>query len=374
LKAGAQAVNCQAAAAYLLDESTKQLKLRSCWGLPKRRFLCAPRPLRGAAADLEALVGHAVVLEDTRLLTNWKVPEEFRAAVCVPISSPTVPFGTLWVFSNVGRGFSTHETNLIEIVAGRVAADLEREILLQQTLQSRKFQRQLAQAAACQRSRLPQIKPLLSGWQIAGWTSQRESLGGDFHDWFVLPDGALAIAVGDAQGKSLEASCTCATVQTALKSHACYRHTAAQMVARINETLWTASTGDQFASLFYGLLQPASGELEHALAGHVQASILGDTLRTLTVEEDSPLGAQPDSEYPAQRELLVGDEMLIVLSEGVQRALKQGRKQDFWNLICSHRRAPADDLIGMIESLFERFPDPEAQDDRTVLIVKRDPR
>ena len=99
-------------AAYLLDDATKQLKLRSCWGLPKSRFLDPPRPLRGAAADLEALVGHAVVLEDTSFLPHWKVPEEFRSAVCVPISSPTFPFGTLWMFCDQPRDFSVAETQL----------------------------------------------------------------------------------------------------------------------------------------------------------------------------------------------------------------------------------------------------------------------
>jgi sigma-B regulation protein RsbU (phosphoserine phosphatase) len=374
LKAGAQAVHCQAAAAYMLDEATKQLKLRSCWGLPKSRFLDAPRTLRGAAADLEALVGHAVVLEDTRLMANWKVPEEFRSAVCVPISSPTVPLGTLWMFSDAHREFTVHETNLIEIVAGRLAADLEREMLLQQTLQSKKFNRQLAQAAACQRSRLPRIKPLLAGWQVAGWTAQRDYLGGDFHDWFVLPDGALAIAVGDAQGKMFEAGFTCATVQTALKSHAGYRHSAQQMVERVNETLWTASTGDQFASLFYGLIQPVSGEIEQAVAGHIHPVILGDAVRSLAVDVGPPLGTQPDSEYPASRDRLGTDEILVVLSEGLQKSLQDERKRDFWNLIRQHRRACADDLICKVEGLLDEFHDHQAGDDQTILIVKRETR
>lgn len=374
LKAGAQAVHCQAAAAYMLDEATKELKLRSCWGLPKSRFLDAPRTLRGAAADLEALVGHAVVLEDTRLLANWKVPEEFRSAVCVPISSPTVPFGTLWMFSDHHRKFSVQETNLIEIIAGRLAADLEREMLLQQTLQSKKFNRQLAQAAACQRSRLPRIKPLLAGWQVAGWTAQRDHLGGDFHDWFVLPDGALAIAVGDAQGKMFEAGFTCATVQTALKSHAGYRHSAQQMVERVNETLWTASTGDQFASLYYGLIQPGSGEIEHAMAGHIHAVILGDAVRNLSIEAGPSLGTQPDSEYPASRARLATDEILVIFSEGLEKSLKDERKRDFWNLIRQHRRAGADELICKLEGLLDESHDHQMGDDQTVLIVKRESR
>ena len=68
LRGGTEAVDCQAAALYLLDDATSQLKMRSCWGLPLDRLAAPARPLKGAVADLEALLGHAVVIEDTDVL------------------------------------------------------------------------------------------------------------------------------------------------------------------------------------------------------------------------------------------------------------------------------------------------------------------
>jgi hypothetical protein len=115
LQAGTQAVGCQAAGLYLLDEATTQLKLRAAWGLPDDCLLAPPRPLRGAIADLEALTGHAVVLDDTALLPHWHCPENYPAAVCVPVSSPSIPLGTLWVFCESTRDFSPQETNLLEL-------------------------------------------------------------------------------------------------------------------------------------------------------------------------------------------------------------------------------------------------------------------
>src|SRR5690606_24574844 len=88
LKGGAEAIGCQAAALYLLDAATTELKLRSSFGLPRRRLLDPARPLRPALADLEALLGHAVVMNEPALFDYWKVPEQgFRSAVCVPVSS-----------------------------------------------------------------------------------------------------------------------------------------------------------------------------------------------------------------------------------------------------------------------------------------------
>ncbi|MEZ6107957.1 MAG: GAF domain-containing protein [Pirellulaceae bacterium] len=127
LQAACNGVGAQAAALYVLDDATSQLKMRACWGLPQHRLLEPARPLQGALADLEALLGHAIVLEDCSTTGHWESPEPAESAVCVPVSSATTPLGTLWVFGGEKRDYSSQETNLIEIVAGRIAAELERE-------------------------------------------------------------------------------------------------------------------------------------------------------------------------------------------------------------------------------------------------------
>jgi len=371
LKAGAQAVGCQASAVYMLDEATRKLKLRACWGLPRSRFVDPPRPLRGAAADLEALVGHTVIVREAERLPNWQIPEEFHSAVCVPISSPTTPFGTLWTFCDHGRDFSVGETHTIEIVAGRIAADLERAVLLGQTLQLRSLARQLTHAAQWQQHRLPRIKPLLPRWDLAGWTSQSGALGGDFHDWFVLFGGNLAVAVGDAQGKMFESGLTTATLHTALRAHAAYGHSAQQVAERINETLWTASVGDQFASLFYAAIQPETGVVEYVSAGHVYAAVVGDSLRTLAPTDTLPLGTQPDSVYRAVSDQLERGEMLVAVSEGVHRALRGTRERVLWRMFQSHRELEADELIRKTRTFLDRHACESSAEDQTILVVKR---
>ena len=53
---------------------------------------------------------------------------------------------------------------------------------------------------------MPSIAPLLEDYEVAGWTQQAETVGGDFHDWFVQTDGRLALVVGDADGTLLDAA------------------------------------------------------------------------------------------------------------------------------------------------------------------------
>ena len=371
LRAAGEALGCQAVAAYLLDEDTRRLKLRVCWGLPATRFLEPPRPLQNAAADLEALVGHTVVIRDSLLASDGEVPEEFRSAVCVPISSPTLPLGTLWAFCQQTRPFSQGETQLLEIVAGRLAAEFEREILLRENLQTRPLQRQLDYAAQWQNGRCPQITPLLHGWQLAAATDQAGPVGGDFHDWFVLPSGQLGIAVGDAQGKLIEASLTAAALHTALRAHANYRHTVSQLLVRVNETLWSASAGDQFASLFYALIDPDSGRLKYAAAGPAEAWVVGEQLRPLNCEEELPLGTQPEAEYRQRVERIEPSEALVVFSEGGLRALKPGQRRDLYRHLRQHYQLTAEELVRRTQAFLAQHTREDRHEDRTLLVAKR---
>lgn len=130
LKTGAKALGgFDAAALYLLDDETTRLKIRALWGLPTDRFLDPPRPLRGARADVEALLGSAVVLNEAYLAEAWKAPEDFECSLCVPVASETTILGTIWFFSNQKQEIETRELETLELIAGRVVAELEKESL-----------------------------------------------------------------------------------------------------------------------------------------------------------------------------------------------------------------------------------------------------
>ncbi len=129
LRGGVRAADCTAAGVYLLDEVTSCLKLRASWGLPAERLTDSPRRLATQIADLEALLGHAVVLEDTALLSSWPVPEPCGAAVCLPVAAESTLLGTVWFFAPEPRHFDDRETETLELLAGRLAVELELAML-----------------------------------------------------------------------------------------------------------------------------------------------------------------------------------------------------------------------------------------------------
>jgi phosphoserine phosphatase RsbU/P len=317
------------------------------------------------------------VLEDTALLPHWRPPENFPAAVCVPVSTPTTPLGTLWVFSRSKRDFSPEQTNLIEIVAGRIAADLEREMLIATGAELKDADKQIDVAARWQHDRLPSVTPLIEQFEVAGWTHQASGLGGDFHDWNVLPDGRLALAVADAQGRLVEAGLNAAALHAALKSHAGYRHSAADMLQRLNDTLWSASAGDQFASLAYALVHPDDAELELALAGGIAALWIAKGEPKILTTTLPPLGASPDTRYTHQRHTLMPGDFLVTLSPGVRSAVDEAGLRIGEAAIAAtvqrHRRDTASEMLARLKRLLSRGGHDAPGDDLTLLILKRRP-
>jgi serine phosphatase RsbU (regulator of sigma subunit) len=375
LRAGAEAVDCDAAGLYLLDAGTTHLKLRSAWHLPPDRLADPPRPLESALADLEAMLGHAVLLREDSLAGHWNPPEDFASAVCVPVSSPTTILGTLWLFSNKTRDFTDREVNLVEVVAGRLASDLEREMLVSTRVVGKQLRRQLAAAERMQRNQIPSIPPLVDGWDVAGWTSQAGSVGGDFHDWFTLSDGQVAFAVGDVMDGGIAAALAAGTVKAALRSHSQYQRAAESLLRQVNLALWTSSAGDQFASLFCGLLETANGRIRWSTAGDLSVVHLRTRVWQSLTRRSPALGTSPEASFPERQLSLEPGEALVIFTDALREAqCPRGQSPGEASVaepLLDHLNLPAKDLVLLLRSLQETFATDRLKSDRALLILKR---
>lgn len=115
----------ESAAIMLLDEPTTMLIQRVGFGPHYSHSNGNGRPLGESRADVEALSGGVVVLNKRTDVVNWQAPISSRAAVCIPIASLDNLLGTLWLAGETKRELSDSDTNLLEIIAGRIAAELE---------------------------------------------------------------------------------------------------------------------------------------------------------------------------------------------------------------------------------------------------------
>jgi sigma-B regulation protein RsbU (phosphoserine phosphatase) len=379
LRDASLALGCAAAAVYMLDDGTSQLKLRAGWGLPRERFVEAARPLRGAISDLEAMLGHIVVLDDTSQLPHWRSPEQAAAAACLPLSSHSTPLGTLWFFADRPGSFADVDARILELVAGRVVAELEREAVTRERGMARQVEHQLGRARQWQDNCLPVLPPALDRWQLAGWTSRADRVGGGFHTWTQLADESLMLAVGRGQGGMLEAALTAAAVQSALMmeaQHVAGNDLAGQMLDRIHQYLWTHSAGDKLAELGYAVVNPQSGRLRYAAAGGGQAVIVRRGRTVVLPASAEPLGGQLETRFPETRQVLEAGDVLMLYNDRPGDDY-DGSAVDFEELavaaaMVKDAGGSADEILDQVCRLLQSDNHSWSDRDCSLLVLRRD--
>ncbi|MFF9348898.1 PP2C family protein-serine/threonine phosphatase [Streptomyces sp. NPDC014734] len=176
-------------------------------------------------------------------------------------------------------------------------------------------------AEALQREMLPSTLPDCPGlWTAARYAPARSGLdiGGDWYDGFVLPDGALAFAIGDVQGHDVEAAAFMGQVRIAMRAMAATAADPGEIVGRTNDLLLTVDSG-LFATCTFVRLDPVAQELHSARAGHV-AAVWGtaDGRSGLTTDEGGlPLGIRAGEHYPVTRRRLTGPGAFVLVTDGV---------------------------------------------------------
>src|SRR5829696_7398832 len=145
---------------------------------------------------------------------------------------------------------------------------LRTQRLEQEITERERVEQELKVARRIQQASLPKEVPHLEGWQITPYYQPASEVGGDFYDFHLLPEGRLGLVVGDATGKGVPAalvmSTTCGMLRLAAQSHT----SPAEMLQGVNEVLFPNIPANMFVTCFYAILEPNSGRLSYANAGH----------------------------------------------------------------------------------------------------------
>ena len=140
----------------------------------------------------------------------------------------------------------------------------------QLSLMRQSTEQELRLARSIQRASLPEEVPQLEGWQISPFYKPAREVGGDFYDFHFLSEGRVGIVVGDATGKGVPAalvmSTTCGMLQLAAQE--LDSSSPGEVLERVNETLYARIPPNMFVTCFYCILDPKSGRLSYANAGH----------------------------------------------------------------------------------------------------------
>jgi predicted ester cyclase len=212
-----------------------------------------------------------------------------------------------------------------KIVEERSLADwlgLMLPALEQQMRERERIEQELRVARTIQQASLPKEVPQLEGWQISPYYQPAREVGGDFYEFFELDDGRLGFAVGDATGKGVPAafvmSATCALLGGVVTGS---DSSPGEVLYRVNETLLTRIPPNMFVTCFYAILDPESGSLSYANAGHDLPYVRrhsGDCEELRA--KGMPLGLMPGMSYEHKEMMLEPRDSALLYSDGLVEA------------------------------------------------------
>ncbi len=273
--------------------------------------------------------------------------------------------------------------NLVSQVA--TALRMKREIqareqrLKQEALARERIEQELRVARRIQQASLPKEVPELAGWQISPLYRPAREVGGDFYDFHLLPEGRLGLVVGDATGKGVPAalvmSTTCGMLQ--VTAQALGSSSPGEVLERVNETLVDRIPPNMFVTCFYCILDPSSGALVYANAGHDLPYV---RRRSGEAEEirarGMPLGLMPGMGYEEKEIVLDAGEAALLYSDGLVEAHDpQGEMFGFprlRELVAEHAAEERSLEEALLEELYSFAGEGwEQEDDITLVTLRR---
>lgn len=374
--------------------------------------------LATARGELEFKIARArgrVTLSGQSFLTSQKIPQEvfvtgherivadlregdfagqhlgtvalgIRHVLCTPLrvvryleqSSSDIeqrPIGVLYLDSREkGQLMSSAARSALEAVAGEAASAIESARLYREATEKARMERELLLAAEIQRALLPEAMQSGPHFDVAAASVPCRSIGGDFFDYFNLPDGRFGFTLGDVAGKGPPAALLTAMIQGAFAAQVTSTDSPAALMAHINRTLIRRAIQSRFVTVMYGVLAP-DGRLTYCNAGHNPPMLVGSSGVRRLETGGLILGLFPHATYEEETLQLEDGDTLVVFSDGVTEALNSAGdefgEERLLPCVTEHRALPTEMLLDRVLATVRTFAATAAQNDDVTALVLR---
>jgi serine phosphatase RsbU (regulator of sigma subunit) len=288
------------------------------------------------------------------------------------------PLGGIYIEQGRTSGVLASSASLIQSLAAQITSAYHSAQTRAQTQEQRRIAQELLLAGRIQASLLPAHPPKLPGWQIAAALDPARETSGDFYDFIALPGGRWGIVIADVSDKGVGAALFMALSRTLLRNYAAeYPTRADRVLAAVNQRILSEARAGLFVTMFYGILDPETGTLAYANAGHHPPYVLGQASGTepqVLTRSGMALGVL-ESERWAQETVALGPaDVLLLYTDGVTDALSpQGTAFGVERLLIAARQGPAGsagEIQAAILAALDRFTGDTPQlDDRPETII-----
>jgi predicted ester cyclase len=337
--------------------------------------------IRGVAEDQAAFSDIRHVIEDQaadgdKVISRVTTPgthyrKDFMGAV---------PSGRKWAMTGIAIHRISGGKILEEWSESGGPQILTQQLLEQERIERERTEHELRVARSIQQASLPKEVPQLGGWQISPLYQPAREVGGDFYDFFELKDAQLGIVVGDATAHGVPAALVMASARSMLRAVAQASDSPGDALRRVNDPLATDIPPNMFVTCFYAILEPKSGSLTYANAGHDLPYLHRNGAAEELRARGMPLGLMPGMGYEEKKTILQAGEAAVFYSDGLVEAHDpKGEMFGFPRLralVAEHGAEKEERSLGdlLMKELYSFVGEGwEQEDDITLLTLRRSP-
>jgi sigma-B regulation protein RsbU (phosphoserine phosphatase) len=335
------------------------------------------------------LLAELIYGDEPRIIDDLWVPEDDPAAeylagqgslLAIPMYDQGVALNMVIQMRREPRAFDRDQlpqTVWLSNLFGRATHNLVLAEELQQAYNA--VDREMQVVADIQRSLLPAQLPRIPTLDLAVSYQTASRAGGDYYDFFPLPEGRWGILIADVSGHGTPAAVLMAVTHAIAHTHPGPAMLPGQLLSYVNHHLAMRYTAhaDTFVTAFYGIYDPARRCLSYARAGHNPPRLkrcADQTLASLDGVSGLPLGISASETYPEGSQQLFPGDQVVFYTDGITEARNPGGEMfglarlDQVVSDCSHVAA---DLLNAVLDAVEGFTaGRSADDDRTLLVAR----
>jgi len=253
-----------------------------------------------------------------------------------------------------------------------------------------RLQSEVEIAGEVQNQLFPRAAPSMRTIELVGVCEAARMVSGDYYDYLALPDGNLALAIGDVAGKGISAALLMASIQSIMRTQlaaglarsavagngqTAVRFSTSGIVAQLNRQLYANTAPEKYATFFFGVYDEQSRVLSYTNAGHLQPLLIHDGESKLLDVTGTVVGAFPVIRYEEQAVEIAAGDVLVAYTDGITEPENAyGQEFGIERLTETALRwqncEPKEIVAKIMEAVKHWSTAPELPDDMTLVIAR----
>lgn len=368
----------------MLRENDGRLTFRTARGLDQSTIEAPRFQVSRSVVESVANDGQPVLTNDAMSDSRFSGRESvmmlgLRSILCAPLRVKDKIIGAIYVDNRLQAGIFTHEDlDLLSAIASSAAIAVENARLYQVAVEKGRMDRELDMARRMQLSLLPADTPHPPGWEFAARWQPAHEVAGDYYDFAPCINNRLGLVIADVTDKGMAAALFMVLTRSAIRANVCEMVSPAEGIARANRLVCAESTRGLYITLFFGLLDPVSGEVIYVNAGHNPPLFYRAAEDDLTLLNATgiPMGIDTEAIFSQRSIRMEPGDFLLLYTDGITEAFDENQAEfgmeSLQRLVFDLRNAPVEEIQGqLLQSVKDYTQNSAPSDDITIMVVKR---